>query len=239
MIVFNLVAVPVLLLVGALGAGLGWLAPAMFGGPYQELTYAVLAVGIGGLAELLGLRARLFFLPVWLIGGAVLAWQLTEIFGTTGLLVGLGLLALLLAAFVASIARMAVTTERDKEKRVEEARALLAEQKLDAAREKLAEAWVVPGLASTDAARAKHLLSVLDLAEPNAAGMKLPADALALARGCRALLSRVAAGGKPIAFSDSPATLLHAMGYALLDGPKYALKDADREELGKVAGEVA
>ncbi len=234
MIIFNLFAVPIVLLVGAIGAGLVWLMPSVFGGPYTEVTYAVLAIGIGGLGELVGLRGRLFFLPIWLIGGGVLAWQLWGLFGTTGLIAGGGLLALLTVAFAATVVVMLAGQDKTKGKRLEEARAAFAKPDLEEARMALADAWVIPAFGKVQADRAKHLLEVLGLLEQHADALALNGDARALGAAVRGVLTRVADGGAPISFTSDEAVPLHEMGKAI-ETPDFELSSDVRQTLAKLA----
>jgi hypothetical protein len=98
MIIFNLFAIPVIVLIVLSGFGLDALRPGMLGGPYGILLMCGVTIVIAGISELVGLAGRLFFLPIWLLGIIVGLYELYGLMGTTGrvVLVGaaLGLVAL-------------------------------------------------------------------------------------------------------------------------------------------------
>jgi hypothetical protein len=164
MIVFNLWAIPVGLLIGLAFVGLEKLAPGTFGGAHENLTVAGLAVVIGGLGEVFGLKARLFFLPVWLLGAGVGAYQAYALFGGVGLAVGSAVVVGLLVLFVATIIWSARGELEKIPERLKEAREHFAAGKLDEAREALADAYATP-FGKLTAEHAKQLLPVVELVE--------------------------------------------------------------------------
>ncbi len=68
MIIFNLWAIPVAVVIFLVIAGLEHFFPALANDPYLPFTAGATIFVIGGIAEWLGVKARVFFLPVWLIG---------------------------------------------------------------------------------------------------------------------------------------------------------------------------
>jgi hypothetical protein len=234
MIVFNLFAIPIVLLVGAVGAGLIWLMPGVFGGPHEEITYSVLAILIGGLGEVVGLRGRLFFLPIWLIGGAVLAWQLWTLFGMIGLVAGGGLLGMLVVAFVVVLVFTMASAEKEAPKRLEEARGLLAEGKLGEARTALGQAFMLPLFRTLKPEHAPHLRAVLSVVEQHQGPLGIDGDGARVLVAARVLLDRVQAGTSYGFFSDE-ANLLGTVEPMLTDADKWQLRDDLREMLAKVA----
>jgi hypothetical protein len=235
MVVFNLPAVPIVLLVGAVGAGLIWTMPGVFGGPHEEITYSVLATIIGGLGELVGLRGRLFFLPIWLIGGAVLAWQLWSLFGLVGLFAGVALVGLLLVAFVAVIVLSMAAAEKEAPEKLAEARALLAQRKFVLAKKALGEAFVLPSVGAIQAERACHLLEVVTLVEQHEGPLAIRGDGPRLVAACRTLLERAVRDGSRYGFFSDEANLLAAVEPMLAEPDAWKLRDDQREMLAKVA----
>ncbi len=234
MIIFNLFAVPILLLVGAIGAGLIWLLPAVFGGPYEEITYSVLAIGIGGLFELIGLKGRLFFLPIWLIGGAVLSYQLWTLFGMLGLAAGVGLMGLLVVAFIATIVWALWAADKEMPQKLEEARQLLGQGKVILAKPVLADAWVLPPMGSLKAARLRHLREVLRLITEHHEGLAIRGEGPALVRGAERVLDRALNENREYGFFSEEAQLLGEIEWMLRDAEKWTLKDHHREALAKL-----
>jgi hypothetical protein len=235
-VIFNLFAVPIVLLVGALGAGLVWLLPGVFGGPYEEITYSVLAVLIGGLGELIGIRARLFFLPVWLIGGALLAWRFWTLFGVLGLVAGGALLGLLLLAFVATIVWSMWASEKEMPEKLEEARRLLADGKVILAKPVLADAWVMPSFRALTPTHAQALREVLTLIEQHAEGLAIRGYGPRLVEGVRLLLERAVQGNLSYGFLSDEAALIAEVSEMLRAPETWALSPDAQTTLAKLTG---
>jgi hypothetical protein len=92
MVIFNLWAIPVGIVVILAIMGLGRLWPAATQPPLEGWATGAVLVVIGGLADLVGLKARVFFLPIWLIGLGVLGYQMGWP-GTLGFVALLGVAA--------------------------------------------------------------------------------------------------------------------------------------------------
>lgn len=164
MIVFNLWAIPVGLLIGLAWVGLEKLAPGTFGGAHENLTISGLAIVIGGLGEVVGLKARLFFMPVWLLGSFVGAYQAYSLFGGAGLAVGAGVVLGLIGLFIATIV-WSSRGEVDKiPERLDEARAAFAKGDAEAGREAVADAYVTP-FGKLTADHARKLMPVIEYIE--------------------------------------------------------------------------
>jgi hypothetical protein len=89
MIIFNFGAVIILVIAVAIGMGLDTLFPALFHGVYASFAGSLIAVIVGGAGELFGIRGRLFFIPIWLIGLAVMMSSSHELWGTWGVMASL------------------------------------------------------------------------------------------------------------------------------------------------------
>ncbi|MBL8913325.1 MAG: hypothetical protein JNM17_21690 [Archangium sp.] len=164
MIVFNLWAIPVGLLIGLGYVGLEKLAPGTFGGAHENLTIAVLSIVIGGLGEVFGLKARVFFMPVWLLGSFVGAYQSYSLWGGAGLALGVGVVVGLIVLFIATIVWSSRGEVEKIPERLKEAREAFAKGENDAGREALADAYVTPfGKLTGDHAR--KLMPVIEFIE--------------------------------------------------------------------------
>jgi hypothetical protein len=91
MFIFNIWAIPVVLVVILACVGLEAVAPGITGGTSGNLIVGVVTVIIGGVADVFGIRGRVFFMPIWLIGLLIIGFQLFDRFGVWGLLAGLAL----------------------------------------------------------------------------------------------------------------------------------------------------
>jgi len=76
MVIFNLWAVPVVIVILVIVQVAERFFPQLAGEPIMSWTYGISAIVVGGIADLVGLRARLFFLPVWLIGIGIICFQI-------------------------------------------------------------------------------------------------------------------------------------------------------------------
>jgi hypothetical protein len=241
MVVFNLVAVPVLLVIAALGYGLAWLAPTLMEGPYGELVWAGIALVVSLLGELVGLRARLFFLPVWLVAIAVGAWQGWALFGVVGLAAGGGLLALAIGGFGLIVARELVVQDRDAPAKLVELENMLADPSTP--REKLWESlndvWVPPAFGAPKPERVAHLARVIALLRRERARLGIAAHDHVLAVAAT-LLSRAAEpGAKPLGVMSEDWGVMLAVGSLVAKREAFALAGAERDDVERVAKKLA
>ncbi len=89
MFIFNLWALLVGLLVVLASLGVHEAAPQVMQGTMGNFIVGVITFVFGGIAEALGMRGRIFFLPVWLFGLIIIGFQLFEWWGIWGILAGL------------------------------------------------------------------------------------------------------------------------------------------------------
>jgi len=88
-VIYNLWALLVGAIIAFAGMMLYTVAPAAFNEAHAGWTIGVLITAIGGGAEFVGLRARLFFLPFWFIGTVVLGFAAYSRFGIVAVLIPL------------------------------------------------------------------------------------------------------------------------------------------------------
>lgn len=84
MVVFNLPAIPVILAIAVVVAPLFWLFPSVMERPHGNLIIGLVGMLVGGVSEAFGLKGRLFFMPVWLVGLLVSGWGAWSIWGWWG-----------------------------------------------------------------------------------------------------------------------------------------------------------
>jgi len=89
MIVFNLGAVIILAIGIAIGVELDTFFPTLFHGAYSGLAISLIAVIVGGVGELFGIRGRLLFIPIWLLGLGLMMYSSHDLWGTWGTLAAL------------------------------------------------------------------------------------------------------------------------------------------------------
>jgi hypothetical protein len=95
MIIFNLWAIPVAIVIFGLIAGLNHFFPTLTSDSYFPYTLGAAMAVVGGIAEWFGIKARVFFLPIWLIGIGAICYKL----GPVGWVL-LGLIAVACIIFV-------------------------------------------------------------------------------------------------------------------------------------------
>jgi len=87
-IVFNLLSIPVVIVYLIAVALVQWLFPSLEGSGYQDITFAALALLISSFCEVVGLKGRLFWLPIWVTSLVVTVFVAYNDFGWLGLGVG-------------------------------------------------------------------------------------------------------------------------------------------------------
>ena len=67
MIIFNVFAIPVVIIIGIVAAGVNYFFP-FIDTKYEMLGFGSITFVVGYLCEWIGLKGRLFYIPIWLIG---------------------------------------------------------------------------------------------------------------------------------------------------------------------------
>jgi hypothetical protein len=93
MFIFNIWAIPVVAVVILICVGLEAVIPGVMDGMSGNLIAGVVTSVIGAVGECFGVRGRLFFMPIWLIGLLLVGFQLFDRFGIWGLLAAVALVA--------------------------------------------------------------------------------------------------------------------------------------------------
>ena len=163
MLVFNLASIPVGLVIG-LAWWLTTLAfPALEMSEHAWLVGGVYTLAIGTLSEVLGIKGRIFFLPIWLIGLGITAYGLWGNYSWIGLLGAV----LLLGGTLALVFGLGSVRERQSfakaQAMLHRARAAEAERDMNGMREALIAALFVPWAIPLTSDVAAHSLNVLAL----------------------------------------------------------------------------
>lgn len=181
MIVFNFYAVPVIIVIGILYGGLTWLAPKFMETGYGSLTVGLLSFVVGTIAEFIGIKGRLFWLPIWLLGLGYSGYQAWTIWGWMGAVVGV-------VSVVGGIAMLVLwsrsATKKAWEKAPDElrqARQAFSMGNADEAFEHLEQAYVSPWGDFTREMCA-HNLQLIDLMLPHIEQNLTPKDSERLAK---------------------------------------------------------
>ena len=90
MIIFNLWAIPVGIVIWLILLGLERFSPSLVAGTHFGWALGIVATGVGGLLEFVGVSGRLFFIPIWAIGLGIICFH----FGW----IGTGIFAVVLVA---------------------------------------------------------------------------------------------------------------------------------------------
>lgn len=75
-IIFNIWAIAVGLGILAVVSVLMQMFPGLMNGPHELLVFGIVTMVVGGGTEYFGIRGRVFFLPIWLIGLAIVCFQI-------------------------------------------------------------------------------------------------------------------------------------------------------------------
>jgi hypothetical protein len=89
-ILFNLWAIPVGILIYIILLGLEHLLPITMTEPHRGWTLGIVSTLVGAGCDLLGIKGRVFFLPIWLIGLGIICYHL----GWPGTVAFIGLLVI-------------------------------------------------------------------------------------------------------------------------------------------------
>jgi len=115
MFIFNLWALLVALVIILVSLGFYSVAPQFMEGVTGNFIVGVLTFLIGGVTEFVGIKGRIFFFPIWLLGLAIMGFQLYEWFGGWGIAGGCGLFVIAVVALL----KLAKWTEARKWERLQ------------------------------------------------------------------------------------------------------------------------
>lgn len=161
MIVFNLWAILAALIAAAVYAGIGFVAPSVLEGAYGDLVFAGTILIVGALTEVVGIKGRVFWLPIWFWGIVGMGIELYGHWGWWGpalaVVVAVGLFgALMMAGYRTEKREWAEAPQR-----LERARADLHAGALDTAWEHLEAAYFDATLLDLTAEMATHNRGVI------------------------------------------------------------------------------
>ena len=188
MIIFNAAAILIGIVIGIIVGPLYWLFPNFMESTWGNVLSFGIATVVSIFGDLAGIKGRLFFLPIWLLGIIGMGVTLHSKWGWWGpalaatvVVVALGLLLLVAAAGEKK-------TWAEAPGNLNSARDSLAKGVNDETWKFLGEAFFVPAFSSDTPERCRHNLEVLALARkalpPNAGALELRVfDALAQAYG--------------------------------------------------------
>jgi len=88
MIIFNLWAIPVGILIYLILQGVEHVSPALMAEPRSGWTIGIVSTLVGAVCDLVGIKGRVFLLPIWMIGLGIISYRL----GWPGTLVFVALL---------------------------------------------------------------------------------------------------------------------------------------------------
>ena len=83
-IIFNLPAILVVILIGVLLVPVHYLAPNLLEGPWGDVVIGATALVVGALTDVVGLKGRLFFIPIWVLGLGGMGYGLYKHWGWLG-----------------------------------------------------------------------------------------------------------------------------------------------------------
>lgn len=164
MIVFNAFAIVVGIIIGICLGPLYWAFPVFMDTTWGNVLAATIVTVVGVITDLVGLKGRLFWLPIWLFGLIGVGVNLHTMWGWYGpALAG----ALVLALFAGLMAMGAVHEKKEWAEapaNLNAARDTLARGVSEQTWELLAKAFFVPAWGDDTPERCRHNLEVLALA---------------------------------------------------------------------------
>lgn len=167
MVVFNGYAIVVGLLIAAIAFPLNWLAPSLFDGTYGDFVLAIIAFFVSGACELIGLRARLFWLPIWVWALIFASIRLYELWGVAGAVIGVVLVVGAIAGLFAWMRKTEVEDWANAPKELELARNLAdSAERRGECFEHLDKAFMDPALLTETAPMWTHQRALLALLRP-------------------------------------------------------------------------
>lgn len=173
MIVFNLLAIPVVIVIGIVYGALAFLFPSFMDGPYGDLVMSGVALVIGGVAELAGIKGRLFWLPIWFLALCVGIYQAWALWGWIGLAGGGVLLVVAIGLLLLGGRAAEAGMLKEAPQHLEAARAALFANDSEKFWEEMELAYLPPAFGKVSPELALHLGHCLDvmLAEASRLGL--------------------------------------------------------------------
>ncbi len=159
MIIFNTAAL-VTLIISAIIVGPMYFFDFMEGST-ETWIFGVTGFVVGGIVEMSGLKPRLFFIPVWLVGMAILIFQFFDSFGWLGLGISLGSLVLLVLLLGIYGYRIERSEWANATETFESAKVALLEEDRILLWQKLFDTFFVPGIMNFKPEMAAHDEAVL------------------------------------------------------------------------------
>ncbi|HEY0882521.1 MAG TPA: hypothetical protein VGD87_13355 [Archangium sp.] len=242
MIIFNPLAIVVAILCGIFLGPLYWAFPDFMDTTWGDVVACSVVAVVSTVSELVGLKGRLFFLPIWLLALIGVGVNLHKLWGWYGPALALGIVVLLFGALML-MARSGEKKEwAEAPTKLSEASASLAKGLSDETWELLGAAYFVPAFGDNTPEVCRHNLQVLDLVKRAAGEQAAPLerrlfDALSVAY--HAGVAPKTDGEKAIEISSELSGALQE----LLGNKGKLPEDEDRkdllEELNKVGGTPA
>jgi len=170
MIIFNIFAIAVGLIIALVLGPLFWLFPHFMSSPWGTvLSFGIVTV-IGFITDQVGLKGRLFFLPIWVLGLAGMGFTLHGQWGWAGPAAAVMLVVLGLGVLLG----LGAQTDREEwaaaPGHLEAARDALSKGDTEETWAQLAKAYFVPAWGGETPERCRHNLAVLTAARQALAG---------------------------------------------------------------------
>lgn len=188
MIIFNAAAILIGLVIGIILGPLYWLFPTFMDSTWGNVLSFGIATLVSIIGDLAGLKGRLFFLPIWLLGIIGMGGSLHAKWGWWGPGAAVGVVVLLVGALLLVAAAGEKKSWAEAPANLNAARDSLAKGVSEETWKLLGEAFFVPAFGSDTPERCRHNLEVLALARKalpqNAGELELRVfDALSKAYG--------------------------------------------------------
>lgn len=162
MVVFNLLAIVVAIIIGIFLGPLFYFFPEFMESTWGNVLAAGIVTGVGIVTDLIGLKGRVFWLPIWLFGLIAMGVNLHELWGWYGPAAAGGLVVVLFAGMLAMGAVHEKKEWAEAPGHLNSVRESLAKgPATDETWELLAKAFFVAAWGDDTPERARHNLEVL------------------------------------------------------------------------------
>lgn len=164
MIIFNAGAIFVALISAVFLGPLFWLAPNFMAGRWGDVLALGIVTGVSAISDLVGIKGRVFFLPIWVWSTLGIGGSLYKQWGWWGPALALGVVVVMVLGLLVVAAAGEKKSWAEAPAKLNAARDSVAKGVSDETWPLLADAFFVPAFGDDTPERCRHNLEVLSVA---------------------------------------------------------------------------